>query len=238
MLMLTPSASHLPTLVLEVSYSQNTKKLAYLADSYIVDSQHAIRCVVGLDITYPKSKRKDEQIEQDKTALVHIWRPGTEMRADGEEVGVCRTDLSVPFRDAAGAACHGSLEIQLADLLPSNITSSELEQDDLPCISIPFATLADVLSDAERTANAKTPGEGTTARKSSMRFCKRKRTPSEELSDGREQAFLRQEQAELEKDEQADGEWRARRRRRVEGERELVAGRKKSLRGRADGAAG
>ena len=64
-----PSQAELPCLVLEVSYSQQQKYLPRLAESYIIDSQHAIRCVVGLDITYQSHGKKKEN-KVDKSATV------------------------------------------------------------------------------------------------------------------------------------------------------------------------
>lgn len=89
--------------------------------------------------------------------------------------------------------------------------------------------------------DASTTSTGSAPKK----FQKRKRTPSEELSDGREAAFLRQEQEELERDRRVDGEWRASSRRRkvevAQGEVEVVERRRSSRRwvsGRAGGGSG
>jgi hypothetical protein len=46
------SGAQAPGLVIEVGYSQQSNKLTRLADSYITNSRHKIRCVIALDIVY------------------------------------------------------------------------------------------------------------------------------------------------------------------------------------------
>lgn len=187
----------LPSLVLEVSYSQQRKDLPRLAESYIVDSQHTIRCVLGLDITY-KGKTKD------RTASLSVWRPGVEADEDGEEIGVCKTHVdALPFRDAQGAACDGEMQLTVADFLPLDALDELPESIHAEPITISFAQLTKFLDDAENETARKTVTKSARPR----RFRKRKRSPFEELSEDREAAYRKQEDAELEKDRQVDGEW-------------------------------
>jgi|SRR5947207_14985027 len=67
--------SRYPHLVIEVSYSQKQKDLAYLADDYIVESNESIGMVIGLDIEYYRGTKK---------AMLQMWRP-TVTKEGGEE---------------------------------------------------------------------------------------------------------------------------------------------------------
>ncbi|KAK3723755.1 hypothetical protein LTR37_001636 [Vermiconidia calcicola] len=228
-----PSQPLLPCLVLEVSYSQQRKDLPRLAESYVVDSAHAVRCVVGLDVVYPEKKkgRKEE-----KEATVSVWRPGVERDGEGEEVGVCRTDIdALPFRDSEGVACDGALTLSISDFLPLAIISTLPPSSREDALTIPFPTLSSFLTTAEKTQTTPTttPPSSITAPK---RFRKRKRTPSQELSDGREAEYLRNEQEELTRGGKVDGEWRARSRRRTgDGDVAEVVVRRRSTRRRTGG---
>lgn len=211
-------SSDMPALVLEVSYSQQRKDLPRLAESYIVDSQHRIRCVVGVDIPYANVKRAN-----DKSATVSLWRAATEKDEEGEDVGICQCAMDcLPFRAPDGKALDGALELNTADLLPHDVEASTSTTDKL---SIPFSMFASALANAEekppRTRSTRTPAK----------FRKRKRSPEETLDDVEEKKYLRQEAAELEKDTRADGEWRARSRGR--GSTDIVAERRRSLRSTA-----
>lgn len=118
-------ANDMPRLMLEVGYSQQSRSLADLAESYIVDSQHAIRCVFGLDIPYASALRAG-----DRTATVLMWRPAMETNEQGEAVGTCRQDvLSVPFRDQDGKTCDGVLELAIHDLSPPSVIADAAPPD-------------------------------------------------------------------------------------------------------------
>lgn len=54
-----------PTVVLEVSYSQQRKDLVQLADDYIIGSRAGVGVVIGFDLEYRNSKE----------ARVMLWRP-------------------------------------------------------------------------------------------------------------------------------------------------------------------
>lgn len=235
------SDAALPALVMEVSYSQSRKDLPRLAESYIVDSRHATRCVVGLDIPYgPGKKLMEGSEEEHEEATVSIWRPGIENDADGEEVGVCvQHATNVPFQGHGGDA-DGALELTLEDLLPASVMallppatpSEDACASEAERITIPFSNLRAFLT-AAAASNANISSTLTTQDKPSTgaptKFRKRKRSPSEEeLSDGREKAYARLEAAEVEKERKVDGEWsvgvvrRASRRRRS-GPRDVAA---------------
>ncbi|KAK4615467.1 hypothetical protein CLAFUW4_10578 [Fulvia fulva] len=185
----------LPALILEVSYSQQRKALPRIAERYIVDSRHQIRCVLGLDVTYASGKRKD------KTATVSVWRPAMEQDEEGDDVGVCRCDVdAVAFRAGDGTACEGEIELSTSDFLPCDILDTLPEVARSGHFTITFAQLAEFLADAEKINHRH-------SRTLTKKFRKRKRTPSEDLSDHREEAFAKQEEADLEKEQRADDEW-------------------------------
>jgi hypothetical protein len=56
-----------PGVIIEVAYSQKKKRLAQLADNYLMDSDTSIRAVVCLDIEYGK--------DESRRATLSIWRP-------------------------------------------------------------------------------------------------------------------------------------------------------------------
>ncbi|KAF2167420.1 hypothetical protein M409DRAFT_54021 [Zasmidium cellare ATCC 36951] len=188
------SRDALPMCVVEVSYSQQRKSLPRLAETYIVDSRHKIRCVVGLDIAYGTGS---------KEARVSVWRPGTEVDEDGKRVGVCRCDVdAVVVRGSDGSVGEGELVLNMRDFVPKRLLE---EADADKTIAIPFARLASLLAAAEARSSTTSPPRSRSSTPETFR--KRKRSPSEELSDGREAAYLRLEEAELEKETTLDGEW-------------------------------
>ena len=233
-----PSQDSLPTLVLEVSYSQQQKDLPRLAESYIVDSRHSIRCVVGLDITYPSSSNKQKRkVRDDEEATVSVWRPDVEKDESGEEVGVCVSDVDgVAFQHGVGEACHGSLNLKLSDFLPPDIVDTNQHAfANNEGITIPFSDLCAFLTSAR--ARSSDPAAAHTPFSAPKKFRKRKRTPPEELSSGREEEYSQQEAAAVRKERRVDGEWRAKAATR-DGSGEdgtAVVERRQSLRKRASG---
>lgn len=212
------AGSQAPGLVVEVSYSQRSKKLSRLAESYIINSEHKIRCVVAIDITYTPPEHKESY--KDKTATVSVWRASLEEH-DGELVGICRQDVDVaPFRDRTGRPCEGVLHLTLADFLNPAVRKKVLPaamRDGKQILSIPFKTLAKLLNEAESEHELSAEPDEDIPK----RFRKRKRTPSEELSDSREEYFARLETADKMKGETIDAEWElpTKSKRRVLGER-------------------
>ena len=118
------AGSQAPGLVVEVSYSQQSNKLARLADSYIINSRHKIRCVVAIDIKYVSPEQKG--YHDDRTATVSVWRASSE-KDDGKLVCTCKQDENaVPFRDRDGQPCEGALQLTLADFLHPTIRKAVL----------------------------------------------------------------------------------------------------------------
>jgi hypothetical protein len=198
------AGSQAPGLVVEVSYSQQSKKLARLADSYIINSRHKIRCVVAIDIKYVSPEQKG--YHDDRTATVSVWRASSE-KDDGKLVCTCKQDENaVPFRDRDGQPCEGALQLTLADFLHPTIRKAVLPtstQDGN--ISIPFEILTELLNKAESDQEFPQDSEDDIPKV----FLKRKRTPSGELSDSREGHYTQLENADMEKDQNNDSEWKS-----------------------------
>ena len=86
--------SQYPSIVIETSYSQQTKNLARLADVYICGSDENIGVVLGLDIEYGVGSKR---------ASISIWRPGFAPDPQNKEgmilktVGVQEADVLSSF---------------------------------------------------------------------------------------------------------------------------------------------
>ena len=219
-----PSQPDHPTLVVEVSYSQQQKDLPYLADSYIVDSAHAIRAVLCIKLPYlsPAAQANPrKRAHWDKTASYSLWRPAF-YTADGkrsslsndEAIGGCEEDVrGACFRDASGKLVGGALTLRPEDLLPldSEVLETSSPTSDL-VLHIDHRQLCDALDDAEAAMHPsetkKEELKRLAERREALRprrFRKRKRSPSEELSDGREEWFLLQEMRERGRTDKVDG---------------------------------
>lgn len=57
--------AHYPGVIVEVCYSQKSRRLPHLADEYILNTDGSVNAVIAFDIDYGNSKR----------ATVSIWRP-------------------------------------------------------------------------------------------------------------------------------------------------------------------
>lgn len=153
-----PEQETLPTMMVEVGCPRDGKDLSRLAESYVVDSQHEIGCVVGFNIPYASSARTtkrsnstSEEGKEARPATVSIWRRSIAIDEEGDEIGMCTCAVeAVPFRSARGEVCEGAIELKLSDLLPAAAIvalPSSLVSDHM--IEIPFTTLAALLAAAE-----------------------------------------------------------------------------------------
>ena len=221
-----PSQPDYPALVVEVSYSQQQKDLPRLAESYVIDSSHAICAVVGFKIPYLPPGNQDGQKLQasarpDRSANYSLWRPGLEYMGqeadDGarETIGVCsQIEREVHLRHPDGSRGDTMLRLQLSDLLPSTLpifATMRTPKKSMP-ILVHLDELVELLVEvkaAERASKVAATDKAATeaTSRTPKTFRKRKRTPSEELSDGREETFLRQEMRERVKDAAVDGEY-------------------------------
>ena len=104
-----PAQPKLPTVVIEVAYSQHQKDMPRLAESYIIDSSHAIQAVVGFKIPYlqPVGQAKSKS-NADKTAWLSIWRPGID-RSGEDDIGIVSSYLHSAYNhpSSSSSAVHG-----------------------------------------------------------------------------------------------------------------------------------
>lgn len=59
------SQAHYPGVIVEVCYSQKSRRISHLADEYILNTDGSVNAVIALDIDYRNSKR----------ATITVWRP-------------------------------------------------------------------------------------------------------------------------------------------------------------------
>ncbi|KAK5163955.1 uncharacterized protein LTR77_010351 [Saxophila tyrrhenica] len=141
-----PAQPSLPTLVLEVAYSQSQPALSRLAERYLLDSGGGIRCVVGLDLPFPLQVPSNSS--SDATATLSIWRlssPGS----------ISRIDHSFPFHDPDASAFVSPIRLSATDVLPASALPkcafSAVEMN-IP-ILIPISSLAAIVQSAANRAH-------------------------------------------------------------------------------------
>lgn len=191
-----------PGLVIEIGYSQQSNKLSRLADSYITNSRHKIRCVIALDIVYHSPKQTGSR--RDKTARLSLWRPGLEQHEEGD-IGICMPIMeAVPFRDGKGLVCDGSLDLSISDFLRPSLCRKLSAQANQETITISFTTLARLLDKAETCSESRAESEDDTPK---VFRRKRKASPFEQLSSPREKAFANLELEDSAKERNVDADW-------------------------------
>ena len=140
----------LPTLVMEVAYSQPEAELKKLAQQYIIGSKHNIRCVIGINLPYPRRNSKmtaeAQGAQSQETATVSIWRPYETRRSDGQKFKSFTCDLeAVPFCSIS----EDALELRLSDFLPKPASNIFSPNDTV--VKIPLSKLREALDKAEST---------------------------------------------------------------------------------------
>ncbi|RMY61648.1 hypothetical protein D0863_11212 [Hortaea werneckii] len=142
----------LPTLVLEVVFSQPQKALKALAQRYIIGSMHEIGCFIVFNLPRKQSESKIADATQEtpsqELATVSIWRRN--VRRDGvRRIKSLTCDLTAaPFSSRFGEACEAVLQLRLSDFLPKQV-SDTLSTDET--IEIPFPKLHEALGNAQST---------------------------------------------------------------------------------------
>ncbi|KAG9513146.1 hypothetical protein KCU85_g9856, partial [Aureobasidium melanogenum] len=178
-----------PQAVFEVSYSQAHKKLAPLAWSYIMGTRHAVRCVVGLDLDYPR-KSAPSVPSPARSASVSIWRPLVEI-----EGNIKNMDVKQETTDQ----CLGELnpDHSIAVLYIRDLLSNEYLEGTSPDVAereivITSREMTDILASAENCQKSTHRNGEKLLQDSQDQNCnwrKRRPTPDEELSDGREAKY-------------------------------------------------
>ncbi|TWU72827.1 hypothetical protein ED733_001653 [Metarhizium rileyi] len=98
-----------PSVIGEVSYSQDGKDLRALAQDYILYSDGEVKLVIGLDLNY-----------RNEPSTVSLWRPKFTEIEDGLELGISEEVKQVPFCSSNGQVLNSdrSLEMDLRDFAP------------------------------------------------------------------------------------------------------------------------
>jgi hypothetical protein len=89
-----------PGVIIEVAYSQMKKRLHWLAEDYLLDSDANVRVVIGLDIAYGKGESCKATLTKWWTNLLHT-PDGEELQAVPEsidEVRQCSALYLLAFR--------------------------------------------------------------------------------------------------------------------------------------------
>ncbi|KAF2787057.1 hypothetical protein K505DRAFT_288605 [Melanomma pulvis-pyrius CBS 109.77] len=174
-----------PGVIIEVSYSQNKKRLGRLAENYLIDSDANVRAVVGLDIVYgEKGSRK---------ATLSIWRPRLFDTADGPELRTVQEVKDEAFRDDDGNPTnHPGLRLRLSDFAFEELARREMGDEDVE-ISISGIQLCKYLVAAERKVRR---AQSLLSCSSAPEVKKRKRseTPPEEITSGDEARYVADEE--------------------------------------------
>ncbi|KAH0533858.1 hypothetical protein FGG08_007517 [Glutinoglossum americanum] len=190
-----------PRVVLEVSYSQKSRDLEYLADAYIVDSEGNIGLVIGLDLDYGGGKE----------ARVMVWKPEFVEVGDGEQVVDLRSKqtMAESFRNNRGESLSGMLSLQVRDfILPEQLVGiDDIGDEHLSRpIEISFSELTECLNEAEMLHQLVERGEGLVHSRK-VRRNRREQTPPRPLSAEREREFREKEEEIRERLESLDGDW-------------------------------
>lgn len=152
-----------PGVVIEVSYSQDGKKLRKLAQDYILYSNGDIKAVIGIDISY-----------RSKEAFVSLWRPKITYVED-EDIKDLAPDEVISyemFRSPDGRACNDekNLNLTLGDFATNALSAVDYES--IP-IHVSFKNLFDILEESDELGRAE--GANVAERRAKSQGAMRKR---------------------------------------------------------------
>ncbi|KAI7183170.1 hypothetical protein KC343_g269 [Hortaea werneckii] len=142
----------LPTLVLEVVFSQPQKALKVLAHRYLIGSMHEIGCFIVFNLRRKQSESKTadatQETQSQELATVSIWR--RDVRREGvRQIKSLTCDLTAAtFSPRSGEACEVVLELRLSDFLPKQVSDTPSTDE---TIEIPFLKLREALGNAQST---------------------------------------------------------------------------------------
>ncbi|THY67127.1 hypothetical protein D6C87_10716 [Aureobasidium pullulans] len=177
-----------PQIVFEASYSQARKALKSLAWSYIMDSSHSIRCVVGLDLDYPRKRSPPSSRAHD--VRINVWRPLVDIEGEIESMDVKQeiTDEPLgehnPGHEIAALCIRDLLDDEMLEATPPGIAECK--------IVITSNEMVESLEVAERVQESLRRGTEIASQKRlapNRHWRKRRITPDEELSEGRESKY-------------------------------------------------
>jgi hypothetical protein len=171
-----------PQVVFEASYSQARKALKSLAWSYIMNSSHSVRCVVGLDLDHPQKCYSPSP--RAHNARVSVWRPLVEVKEDIENMDVKQeiTDQSLgkhcPDHAIAALCIRDLLDGEMLEVTPPNIAGCE--------IIVTSKEIVGILNKAELVQETLLRETETASQRRQAPNCnwrKRRLTPGEESSE-------------------------------------------------------
>lgn len=177
-----------PQVVFEASYSQARKALKSLAWSYIMDSSHSVRCVVGLDLEYPRKRPSPSPHAHD--VRLNVWRPLVENEEEIESMDVKReiTDEFLgehnPDHEIAALCIRDLLEDEMLKFIPPAITECK--------IFMTSKEMIEIVEVAEHVQDSLLRGTEIDSQKRQAKnrnWRERCITPDEGLSEGRETKY-------------------------------------------------
>ncbi|THZ12493.1 hypothetical protein D6C89_10792 [Aureobasidium pullulans] len=190
-----------PQAVFEVSYSQDRRALKRLAWSYIMDSSHSIRCVLGLDLDYPRN-RASSSPSPAHNANVSVWRPLVEIEGNIENMDV-KQDVTAQCLGKDNPD-HTIAVLSLRDLLGDEMledASSDVAECGIVITSREMITLLENAELFHQSSLQQTERALRERQAQGRNWRKRRITPEEELSEGREATYRNSEATPLDEAE-------------------------------------
>ncbi|CAG7987309.1 unnamed protein product [Penicillium olsonii] len=165
-----------PGVILEVCYSRKSKRISYLADDYILNTDGSVNVVIALYIDYQGSRE----------ATITTWRPEYATVNGVEEFRAAVAIEAQPFRTNSGLATEGTaLRLRLRDFATEDLSRGQvgLHRE----ILITSKQLCDFLSCAEARQQMQTQQQCSIDRiRPGALKRRRPQTPPEQLSSDNE----------------------------------------------------
>ncbi|CAG8015642.1 unnamed protein product [Penicillium salamii] len=168
-----------PGVIVEICYSQKSKRISHLADDYILNTAGSVNVVIALDIDYQGSKR----------ATMTVWRPEYTTLDGVEEFRATAVIEAQPFRTDSGLPTkETTLRLSLRDFATEELLRGNIDLDRE--IIITSKQLCDYLSGAEARQQAHTQHQGSInqIRPGALKR-RRPQTPPEHISSEGEGSF-------------------------------------------------
>ncbi|KAF2105498.1 hypothetical protein BDV96DRAFT_509271 [Lophiotrema nucula] len=183
-----------PGVIIEIAYSQTKKKLARLAEDYLLDSDTSVQVVVGLDIEYGKKGSRN--------ATLSVWRT----YVDGNELRVVQEVADEAFRNEQGDPTdHLGLRLQLRDFAYEQLAAREIGDTDRELV-ITTQQLCEYLDAAEtRVAGLKSLSKHSLA--PGLKKRKRSETPEDQITSDDEARYAQQEERAAKRMAQEDSDY-------------------------------
>ncbi|KAF3006198.1 hypothetical protein E8E15_001556 [Penicillium rubens] len=161
-----------PGVIVEVCYSQKSRRISGLADEYILNTDGSVNAVIALDIDYKGSSK----------ATFTVWRPEYATVDGVEEFRAAAVIDAKPFRTDSGLPADGTaLQLSLRDFATEELSRGHVSLDRE--IVITSKQLCDFLSvgEARQQVQAKQQGSINRIRPGALKR-RRPQTPPDQLS--------------------------------------------------------